>query len=121
MAKYKTQSTYKPSDDGKEFNTGKSMTVPNDAMSMKQILERARNGMPPEFRHISYIDQEDLSKIDELFSPHIDLTDLDTMKKRIQETEKIIEDAIKKRDKEEDPEPGPDPEPDPTPDPEPET
>ena len=40
----------------------KSMTKPNEALTMKQIMDRATGNIPPAYRDAPYLDVENLDK-----------------------------------------------------------
>ena len=50
-----------------EVPEGESLTVPGEAMTIKEIMERALRGMPPVASNAEFFDQEDLEKIDEFY------------------------------------------------------
>lgn len=67
-----------------EPNSGKQMTIQNDALSIKQIIERYQNGIPVQFKQSEYLDVEDVRNINYFYSPAIDLTDLETLDNQLQ-------------------------------------
>lgn len=71
-------------------STGESMTIPGEAISIKELLDRATQGTPLLHREPIYFDQEDMEKIDLFYSPHIDLTDLDELASRNAEMHEMI-------------------------------
>lgn len=93
-----------------------SITVPGEAMTIQEIMERALGGMPIERENYGYFDQEDIDKISKFYAPHnLDLTDLDELRNEVAEFQAAVDNAIENRDNPE-PEPEPIPEPEPTPD-----
>jgi len=81
MQKFQTRNALKPSKP--EHNSGKLMTVQNDAPSIRQLMERYANGIPLQFRQSEYLDVEDIRSINQFYSPALDLTDLDTLNAQI--------------------------------------
>ncbi len=115
---YVTPQTYKQKPD--PLDPGVSQTIPGEAKTIKKIMEEALRGYTPPERSVQFIDQEDLDKINEFYTQGpLDLTDLDRLAEANLEAQKMIEDAIARRDAEPEPEPEPvpDPEPEPTPTP----
>lgn len=74
------------------------VTVPKDCLSIQEILEQAKNGMPLEERINNYFDAGDLEKINHLFKAGIDLTELDELGQRVAHLTQSIEKAKAVRD-----------------------
>lgn len=74
-----------------------SMTVPGQAKTIKQIMERALGGLMPDGRLVEYFDQEDLDKINKYYANpgSLDLTDLDEMAEHVE----ALQDVVKKGQK----------------------
>lgn len=73
--KYKTQFTHREFKHDNEVNTQPSMTVPDQSLSVKELMERYAKGLPLEGEKVSYYHGEefvpdlkkmDLSEIDDL-------------------------------------------------------
>lgn len=85
-----------------ESDFGESLTIPGEAMSIKQIMERAMGGIAPEQRNYQYFDEEDLDKVDRFFSNpgSFDLTDLDEFRERVTNLKEAVDRAVRKKDEE---------------------
>lgn len=106
---YKVKHLYDPSEDVCfEHLEGESQTVPGDAMSIKDIMARAMNGIEPDRKEVMYLDS-DLDSIDRYFGQSLDLTDVDELSDRIE----ILSDRIKAAQSESESEPELEPEPEP--------
>ena len=69
----------------------KSMTVPNQAESIKDILARAIHGESPERKPIFYMEKA-IEGVDMFLGKPIDLTGYDTLNERIDTLQKILDD-----------------------------
>ena len=84
---------------GTEENDEQSMTIPNDAYTIDEIIKRSMSGMPAEHeRNVMYFDQEDLDKINEFYTVPQDFTDLDRLREQHQEQAKMLERAMKAKE-----------------------
>lgn len=92
---------------------GETMTVPGEAQTMREIMDRAINGMPVKQVENRYFDLEDLEVLRQ--NP-IDLVDLDETRAALQEQLEIINEGIAKRNAEEEENDGDNDPADPTPD-----
>lgn len=81
-----------------EINNDESMTIPGEARTIKELIERLENGMPLERRAYAYFDVEDLDDINDMFAPSTDLTDLDRNKERLEKALQAYNNAIANRD-----------------------
>lgn len=84
-----------------EVNNEPSQTVPGEAMTIQQIMDRAMAGTPPEQSDAQYFDVDDVSQVDEFFSTGLDLTDIDRLNARATELMGAIEEAKKRKKNEE--------------------
>lgn len=75
--KYRTRSSYVHKDD--EINDMESMTIPGEAVSIKDLLERAIAHNEAFQRPVIYFDDVALEDINKFWSPNLDLTDLDQL------------------------------------------
>ncbi len=91
-----------------------SLTIPGESMTIKQIMDRAINGISPEFRKVEFFDQEDMDNINNFPT---DLTDLDNTRAELEALVIATEEAIAERDAPPEPDPpvSTPPTPDPTP------
>lgn len=70
------------------------MTIPGEAKSIKEIMDRALQGVPPTGRDVEYFDQEDLDLINEFHAPgSLDLTDLDRLDEQVKSLKEAVERA----------------------------
>lgn len=70
---------YVPTDDTSEFNFGKSMTVPNEAYTIKEVLEKFTSGINlPIQRNGQYDQDPDFDSVDITRSPDADIYDVTT-------------------------------------------
>lgn len=81
---YRNKSNYaeKTSDEQRfEHTVGKSLTVPNETMSIQEILDRYAKGQRPDEKRFIYLDVEDISLIDRFHRPAraLDYTDLEEL------------------------------------------
>nr|WAE43628.1 MAG: hypothetical protein [Microviridae sp.] len=81
----------------KEIISGESMTIPDDALSIGQILEQFSHGITPDIKQNGYY--SNTQDIDDTEPNPIDLTDLDEMREELKSIHAKIEDEkIKKSD-----------------------
>lgn len=114
---YRNQKNYntRPVDGRTETPSGVSQTIPGEALSIKEIMDRAIAGMRPIVTEQNFIDVDDIDQITEMFAPqNVDFTDLQDLREKNVELKRIIDAAIKAK---EDAPLTPEPEPEPTPDP----
>ena len=76
---------------GITFNDEPSMTVPGEALSIKQIMERALNGISPQERQVEFFDQENFDRI--LEAPQ-DISDLVTMREELIDMSEAVLETI---------------------------
>lgn len=94
---YITKRTYKHGLRG-EINEGASQTVTGEAYTIKELMDRYRNGMPLPHSNYAYFDQEDLDQINRFFNPgSLDLTDLDELNNNVSMLQKSVQEAIERR------------------------
>ena len=97
---YKTQKNYvekqqNNSDAGRyEIPIGKSMTVPGEAMTIKEIMKRAMQGLAPATQQAPFMDIENPDYIPD--NP-IDLTDLDERARILRDQAEELEALYKKQ------------------------
>ncbi len=116
---YRNQKNYndgRPIDGRKTQAGGVSQTVQGETMTIKEIMDRAMQGIRPEQSNLQFFDIEELDNIRDF---PVDLTDLDATKTELAEIQLSVDEAIAERDAPEpdqpiDPDPAP-PTPDPTP------
>ncbi|AXL14928.1 hypothetical protein [Microviridae sp.] len=96
---YNTQRSYTGENCNRaEINTEKSLTIPGESKTVKDMLQRAMSGMPvTHAQDVHYFDEENMDLIHEHFSPHFDLTDLDAIKLRQKELSKVIKEAEERK------------------------
>lgn len=80
-----------------EVPTGESQTIPGQARTIKELIERLELGVPLPDKGTMYMDTP-LEKIDKFMQQALDLTDLDDLTDRIQSTKDYIRHAIAERD-----------------------
>lgn len=91
--KWNTQ--YEPNNPIGEINNLPSMTIPNEALSVREILVRYSRGMPIDSK-VPMFDEEN-----DLIDPRkIDLADAQTLREQYQEELEQINERKKKRDEE---------------------
>lgn len=81
----------------REVPKGDSMTVPGQTLTIKQIMERALNGIKPDLQESPFFDVEDLEMLQEF---PIDLTDLDESRAHLVYAQRALDEAIVARDEE---------------------
>lgn len=72
-----------------------SMTIQGEALSIDEVIEKYSSGLDLPRRPSAYIDAE-FDAPEGFYSPDVDLTDLDRMKKRVASYEGIIAEEQKK-------------------------
>lgn len=73
---------------------GESITIQNQVLSIAEMFERMKNGIPLNFNTLEYPEQE----TDEQLRPR-DLTDVDEYRERVEYANRIIENHKKLRNK----------------------
>lgn len=76
-----------------------SKTVQNETMSIKEILQRYSNGEKIQQNKVQYFDQE-IDKIDHMFRPSLDLTDLEENKRKLKQKLDDYDKIIKEKEAE---------------------
>lgn len=88
-----------------ETNTGKSLTVQDDTMSIKDILDRYTRGIEPPVRAGEFLDNDDHDDIDLEKLGRADVTEKFSIHKeqveKVIEAKKRVKQAREKREKEE--------------------
>ncbi len=69
----------------------KSMTIPGQGISVKDVIERAQQGIAPEFRELEYGDPE------VALPPWLDLTDIDAAKITLEQANQALIEYEKKQ------------------------
>lgn len=87
-------------EDKYEVNKEPSLTVPGEALTIKEIMERAMAGTEPDTSDAQFFDVDDIKQIDEFFRQGLDLTDLDKLNARATELLGEIEEAKKRKEAE---------------------
>lgn len=78
MKKFRSHFNYKTTDDEQyEHIDKKSLTVVGEVLPVKELLNRALNGMDVQRHPPTYLDAGDLDKIGDHYRPIVDLTDVD--------------------------------------------
>lgn len=74
--KFVTCYSYKLTAKGMEHPEGDSLTVPNDAYSIRDLMERFVKGIPPQIAKLPrFADMADFDNIDPTFDPAFDIVD----------------------------------------------
>lgn len=81
-----------------EKNEGKSMTIQGEAYTIQELMERAvvSGQLMAETRIPTYMDPEDLDKINHFYSKNIDLTDMDELRRQTEDMAHTIKKAQEK-------------------------
>ena len=85
---------------GKELESvnpddNKSMTIPGEAYSIQELLQRAQSGQPlMQNTVVQYMDQEDLDKITHFYRQGLDLTDIDELRQATNQQAQLLNEAI---------------------------
>lgn len=74
-----------------EINDGEIITIDNQAMTIQEIMERAKGGIEPEKRNVQYREVNNINEIDENYAPMQDLTQIDINRKRVVELQNKIQ------------------------------
>lgn len=99
MAKLPYRTHYdRPADCGKECK-GESMTQPGQALTIQQVLQKHKAGMPmPDKGDAIYFDEKDLEKINKFHAPHkLDLTDIDELYRNFEEQKEAMENILERK------------------------
>jgi hypothetical protein len=70
-----------------------SKTVPDEDMSIKELMKRANSGLSDE-RQVSFMDVDSIDQVSDFMSPHFDLTDLDRISAKEEELKKAYTQAV---------------------------
>jgi hypothetical protein len=99
MKKFKDQSNYDYLKDGNyEIPIGESMTIPDEAMTISELVKRAQNGMQLAVgRKGYYSDTDDFEETEPIIN---DLTDLDELVDQLELANEAIQNAIGKKNAE---------------------
>lgn len=92
VVRFNSQYNYVPRSGRYEQPRGESLTIPGEAKTIKQLVERLQLGVPLPDKSPGYLDT-DLDKIDHYFQMALDLTDMDDLSDRIRSTKDYIEQA----------------------------
>lgn len=95
MEKFSSQWEYNPDDWKGDVNELASETVPNDALSVSDILLRFSRGTLPNISFPTYYDGEDpdFDEADPTLSPDFDLSDTDAIQERIAYLQRILNES----------------------------
>lgn len=87
---YQTSNTFKSN--GGEKNSGKSITVQNEAYTIKELLEKHTQGLMPSVGLNPQYDHEEATHDDDIThrKPNLDLTDIDELKTKVNATKEKI-------------------------------
>lgn len=79
-----------------------SMTVPDEANTIQELMARHRTGQKVEENEPVYLDVEDVKEIDKYFKPGaLDLTDLDQLNKKAEMLKSKARKALEKKKQQE--------------------
>jgi hypothetical protein len=78
-----------------EDNQEVSQTVPDGAMTIQEILERAQRGETPITKFSDYMPVEDASQIDKFYGTDLDITDIDELNSRKAAQDEAYNNALK--------------------------
>lgn len=78
-----------------ETNEGVSETIPDDAMSVKEMLYRHTHGMPVNIRNYEYFENYD--EVPPHLRPGFDLTDIDDIREQLDFINHKVEDHVRNR------------------------
>jgi len=92
------RSHYSPRKSQKDVDYGKSVTLPGKARSIRQLMEAMAQGMPLT-THVRpvYFDDVDIDTISSLFSPFIDLTDIEALAEQTTYLDQKVKAALAKK------------------------
>lgn len=76
-----------------EINVGDTLTVPQQSLSITEIMQRSLNGIPVKTHVTSFEDNPDLDNINPTERPDFDLTDYSELSKKVGENLKKVKDA----------------------------
>lgn len=95
MKKQVNKHTYKRLKKHQEAGGGKSLTRPNEAYSLKEILQRAQMGIAPEiYKRAIYVDSQHFDDIDLESVKNMDIAELQELSKEIKLRVKQINEQI---------------------------
>lgn len=83
-----------------ETPKGESQTVPNETLTIKQIMVRAMNGHLPVEHHGQYMPVSHIDKVTKFHRPLIDQTELEELREQNKDREQQIADFQKARSEE---------------------
>lgn len=89
--KYKAWHNYKPVTG--QLNEEPSQTVIGETWTIKELVERYQRGMDVPSTEPNYVDVHDINQINSVFRKHLDLTDLDNLKRQVETLTKTVEEA----------------------------
>lgn len=97
---YATSNTFKTH--GGEKNSGKSITVQDEAYTIKELLEKHTQGLMPNVGKTPIYDYEEATHEDDitLRKPNLDLTDIDELKVKVKKTVSKVEQQKARKKKE---------------------
>lgn len=90
--RFNSHFNYVPGKTRHETPVGESQTIPGEARTIKQLIERLELGVPFPNKNPQFMDI-DLEKIDHYFQQALDLVDYDELNERIQGTRDYIKQA----------------------------
>lgn len=76
---------------------GESQTVPGEAKTVRELMQRALAGIETMPREFVYFDPDDVDFITDVYRPGLDLTDLDHLRELNKQTEAAIQRAQEKK------------------------
>lgn len=90
MTNLRTSTTYEPVEDYNEHPTGPSQTVPDQSMTVLELLDRHQRGLPVKQNQNAYYSDDDLPNIKAM-----DLVDIQEMREELSEQSKYLRKKIK--------------------------
>lgn len=93
---YKTKLTFEKKIEHGEINEEPTKTIQGEYKEMKDILSDATKGTPFEARKVEYFAPDSVEKINRMFKNNLDLTDLDSLREKVQFMEKELTTAEQK-------------------------
>ena len=103
MAKlpYVNKNSYDHASRKYEINLDPSLTEPDQIMSIKDLVKRAKAGIEPHEDEALYFSPTNIQEIDRFYGQPLDLTDLDDVRKRTANLVANIDEAIQKHNTDE--------------------
>lgn len=98
---YRNKIDYRLNPDAGEVNDEPSLTEPDQANTIAEIMQKAARGEMIKQRRYQYLDVDDVALVDKYFSPGaLDFTDLDKLTDRINEINNLVDEVKAKAEKE---------------------